>query len=349
MSAANQARKAGADVLITIGGGSLTDGAKAVVLCLALNLTKVSEMSPYRGKSITGSDANYTLLPEQIIPLVCVPTTLSGGEYTPLAGVSDLSRSPSRKEGYSHPLLKPCAVLYDPTLTRHTPEWLFLSTGVRAIDHCVEALCSVDRNPYTSGIASSALRMLSRGLVAVKKDFSNVEARALCQYGVALASATIVQVSYGASHAIGHVLGGSAAVPHGYTSCVLLPCVLKWNSQESELASALEEVRAVVVEELEEEQDDASQAVDALIRILGMPRTLDEMEMEGIVWNDDRLKEIAQFSMYDPWTKTNPRIIHGKEDVLEILLMARSGVVDDVVVVDDDERERKKISFSSRL
>ena len=86
-----------------------------------------------------------------------------------------------------------------------------------------------------------------------------------------------------------------------------------------------------------------------MVRILGMPRTLDEMEMKGIVWNDDRLKEIAQFSMYDPWTKTNPRIIHGKEDVLEILLMARSGVVDDVVVVDDDERERKKISFSSRL
>ena len=124
-------------------GGSLTDGAKAIVLCLALDLSTPKSMSPYRGSSITGSDANYTLDPTKIITLVCIPTTLSGGEFTPLAGVSDLSKTPKRKEGFSHPLLQPKVILYDPQLTRHTPEWLFLSTGIRAMDHCIEAICSI--------------------------------------------------------------------------------------------------------------------------------------------------------------------------------------------------------------
>jgi alcohol dehydrogenase class IV len=64
---------------------------------------------------------------------VAIPTTLSGGEFTQICGVTNTDVSPPRKEGFVHALLRPTHVLLDPSLTVHTPEWLFLSTGVRAV------------------------------------------------------------------------------------------------------------------------------------------------------------------------------------------------------------------------
>ena len=323
ITASNQIRQSKADVLVTIGGGSLTDGAKAIVLCLALDLSTPKSMSPYRGSSITGSDANYTLDPTKIITLVCIPTTLSGGEFTPLAGVSDLSKTPKRKEGFSHPLLQPKVILYDPQLTRHTPEWLFLSTGIRAMDHCIEAICSIDRNTYVTGIAEAALSILCEGLKAVKKNPKDMKARNVCQNGVALASKTIRHVSFGASHAIGHVLGGMASVPHGYTSCVMLPAVLKWNAN-----SALKNSYRCIHQAMKGHRNEKVwQVVSRFISDLNMPLTLNDLHMKDkgkkVVWNNEKLTLIAKYAMHDPWIKTNPKKINGYEDVYEMLQMVK--------------------------
>jgi len=148
-----------------------------------------------------------------------VPTTLSAAEFTPFAGVSDASRHV--KEGYAHPLLAPRAVILDPAATLETPPQLWLSTGMKAVDHAVEQLCNPVRTPYADALAEEGLTRLARGLPASKADPADLEARQQCQFGMWLAmSGAGAGQGLGASHAIGHTLGGSYGIAHGITSCV---------------------------------------------------------------------------------------------------------------------------------
>src|SRR6185436_14039004 len=159
---------------------------------------------------------------------IAVPTTLSAGEFTASAGCTDTLRQV--KESYSHPQMMPRSVILDPAASAHTPEWLFLSTGIRAVDHAVEDICSINPQPLSDGTSMHALRLFSRGLRAVKADPGDLEARLDCQLGAWMSiMGSQNGVTKGASHGIGHVLGGTAGVPHGYTSCVMLAHVLRFN------------------------------------------------------------------------------------------------------------------------
>ena len=138
--------------------------------------------------------------------------------------------------------MMPRSVILDPAATVHTPEWLFLSTGIRAVDHAVEDICSINPQPLSDGTSLHALRLLSRGLRAVKADPGNLEARLDCQLGSWMSiMGSQNGVTKGASHGIGHVLGGTAGVPHGYTSCVMLPPVLRFNAGRQRRAPGLGE------------------------------------------------------------------------------------------------------------
>src|SRR3546814_20248905 len=120
-------------------------------------------------------------------------------------------------------LLMPRSVILDPAPTVHTPEWLWLSTGIRALDHCVEGICSVQADAFCDGAYLHGLRLLGRGLPRVKAAPADLRARLDCQPG-AWPSTTGVGsgVPKSASPPIGHVLRGTCHVPHGSTSCVLL-------------------------------------------------------------------------------------------------------------------------------
>jgi maleylacetate reductase len=157
-----------------------------------------------------------------------VPTTLSGGEFSAIAGVTDERRRV--KELFRHPDIIPRAVILDPAVTVHTPEWLWLSTGVRAIDHCVEGICSGEANPFADAQALHGLSLLSRGLSRVKTDPMDLQARLDCQMGTWLSMGPLAaDVPMGASHGIGYVLGAAFDIPHGHTSCIMLPAVMRWN------------------------------------------------------------------------------------------------------------------------
>jgi len=123
-----------------------------------------------------------------------------------------------------------------------------------------------------------------------------------------------MMVHYGASHAIGHVLGGTADVPHGYTSCINLPYVLKWNEQ------TIPEKCAAVSKAYGRPDMPAHEVVDEVIRGLGMPRTLGDVDFPM-----EKLQQVSELAMQDPWTGTNPRKIGGPADVMEILTMAVEG------------------------
>jgi len=139
---------------------------------------------------------------------------------------------------------------------------------VRAIDHAVEDLCSSSSKPFSDGASFHALRLLGRGLPAVKADPRNLEARLDCQLGSWMSMiGSNAGVTKGASHGIGHVLGGTAGVPHGYTSCVMLPHVLRFNYPVTV------ERQQLVSEALGQPGERAADALAALIVELGLPCT----------------------------------------------------------------------------
>lgn len=117
-------------------------------------------------------------------------------------------------------------VILDPELCMTTPEYHWLNTGVRAVDHCVEALCSLEATEMSDKKAEEGLRLLVPSLLKCKKDLDDTDARHKCQMGVAFGMDNVrAGIPMGGSHAIGHQLG-PLGVPHGVTSCIMCPAVM---------------------------------------------------------------------------------------------------------------------------
>jgi maleylacetate reductase len=307
VAATNEARAVKADLILTVGGGSVTDAAKMVGICLGNEVTSPEQLDRFKAVITADGKTERPPLKAPTLRSLDVPTTLSAGEFTAMAGCTDTVRNV--KESYAHPLMMPQAVILDPAVTIHTPEWLFLSTGIRAVDHAVEDLCSINPTPFSDGMSLQALRLLSSGLPAVKANPADIEARLNCQLGAWMSiMGTQNGVTKGASHGIGHVLGGTAHVPHGYTSCVMLPHVLRFNEPVNA------EQQKWVSEALGRPGDSAGDAVAALIASLGLPGTLRDVGVKP-----EQLDEIAVGSMHDRWVHTNPRKIDGPPAVRALL------------------------------
>jgi maleylacetate reductase len=307
VAAANAAREAGADLLVTLGGGSVTDGAKMVALCLGNGVAEPAQLDAYRAVIAADGAIRRPEVKPPGVRMIAIPTTLSAGEFSAGAGCTDTVRHV--KESFSHPLMIPRTVILDPEASVRTPEWLFLSTGIRAVDHAVEDICSVDGQPISEGAAYHALRLLGQGLPAVKADPGDREARLDCQIGAWMSMVgSQTGVSKGASHGIGHVLGGTAGVPHGYTSCVMLPHVLRFN------AVVNRDKQERVSEALGRPGEAAADVVADLIAGLGLPTRLRDVDVKS-----EQLDLIAENSMHDRWVHTNPRKIEGPSVVRELL------------------------------
>jgi len=307
LAASEAAGAADADLIVTIGGGSVTDAGKIVALLLKHGVTSKEGFEPFRTYVTDDGRVVQPAFAPPDVRVICLPTTLSGGEFNSLSGSTD--EVTMHKQGYEHRLMAPVCVILDPALTVHTPEWLFLSTGVRSVDHAVETLASRASNDFADGLADSALRLLAEGLPRVKANPGDLEARLRCQIGAWQSMIPIVGgVPMGASHAIGHILGGTCDVPHGYTSCVISPYVLAWNAEED--ASRQARISAG----LGHPGDAAAAALDRLVTGLGMPRRLRDVGVRR-----DQLQTVADYTLLDIWGRTNPRPIRSAADVMQIL------------------------------
>ncbi|HXN66600.1 MAG TPA: iron-containing alcohol dehydrogenase [Bradyrhizobium sp.] len=305
IAATEQARAVKADIIVTVGGGSITDGAKAVQLCLANDISSVDGID--RIRAVNGVPPPMT---GPTVRQISIPTTIAGGDFSASAGVTN--EQTRVKEAVRHRLVMPRAVILDPALGAHTPEWLWLSTGIRAVDHCVEGICAREAHPYADAQALKGLSMLAQALPRVKADGSDLDARMECQIGTWLSMGALSSgVPMGASHGIGYVLGAEFNVPHGYTSCVMLPSVMRWNKP------ANAERQALVSAAMGHPGKDAGDVLDAFIRGLGMPRSLQDVRV-----GPEHFDRIAQQAMKTPWVPRNPRRIETPAQVREILLLA---------------------------
>jgi maleylacetate reductase len=310
---AQRAREAKADLIVTVGGGSAIDATKVMLIALWQNVTTVEALDPYRaGRPKEGAAPPSEAIkpPADAIRMIAVPTTLSAAEFNAYAGISDPRHG--IKESFGHRLIVPRVIVLDPAATLATPMDLMLSTGLKAVDHAVERLCSQQANPFATGTSTEALRLLTQALPAHKAHPDDQEARLNLQFGMWLSiGAGTSGVGVGASHGIGHVLGAACYVPHGHTSCVMLPSVLRWNLT----VNADRQKR--VSEAFGKPDTPAADLVATLVAALGLPRRLSEV---GV--GRERFREIAEKSMHDRAVLNNPRPIKGPAEVMEILELA---------------------------
>ena len=225
------------------------------------------------------------------------------------------------KHSFQHPSMGPRIIILDPELSITTPLRVWLSTGIRAVDHCIEALCAIEASGGSA--AERGLRRLLPNLLITKNDPGNLEARLSCQLGAKDAiSAPLNMAPMGASHGIGHQLG-PLGVGYGETSCILLPAVCKYNkpvnAEKQQLVLDILWSEDVVVRVLnkaglKKETADLGDALDVVIRELGIPRTLKEV---GV--GPDKFEKLAVVSCKDRWCKTNPIPLTETEEVMKIL------------------------------
>ncbi|MBN9490066.1 MAG: iron-containing alcohol dehydrogenase [Alphaproteobacteria bacterium] len=310
---AKLAREADADLVVSVGGGSAIDATKVMLIALWQNATRVEDLDAYRaGRPKEGAAPPSQAIrpPPEAIRMIAVPTTLSAAEFNAFAGITD-SRY-GIKESFGHPLIVPRVIVLDPAATLATPMDLMLSTGLKAVDHAVERLCSQQAHPFVTGTAVEALKLLARALPAHQTKPDDMETRLDLQFGMWLAiGAGTSGVGVGASHGIGHVLGAACHVPHGHTSCVMLPSVLRWN-----LPVNADRQRRVS-EAFGKPDTPAADLVAGLVAALSLPRRLADV---GVA--KDRFREIAEKSMHDRAVLNNPRPIKEPAQVMEILELA---------------------------
>jgi maleylacetate reductase len=302
IAAAGAVRAAAPDLILTIGGGTAIDTVKVVQICLAHGVETTEGLDSLH--VTLGPDGKRQVPDIRPSPVrqVVVPTTLSGAEFSNLAGITD--ERIRQKHSFIGPDVGARAIILDAQMTIYTPEWLWLSTGIRGVDHAVETLCSVDAHPYCDGLALHALRLFAQAL----PQPGDLAARLTCQQASWLAGSSIARVNYGASHGIGHALGAFADIPHGHTSCVMLPHVMRYNMPATAAKQRL------IAEALGRSGMPAADVVAELIERLKQPATLRAVGVKR-----EQLPNIAAAAMHNMWVRTNPQPIRSADDVMRLL------------------------------
>lgn len=193
-----------ADCLVSFGGGSPIDSAKV---------------------------AMFGLLDKRELVHIAVPTTLSAAEYTYAGGVTD--ESTRVKGGVYDPRVAPRTVICDPLLTLDTPDWLWVSTGMRALDHAIECAYAIRHQPISDALASKSISMLREhlpGSIRAQGD-ERVAHRGHCFMASWFSIFGAMNTRFGLSHLLGHQIGPRWNVPHGVTSCITLPHAMRFMAE----------------------------------------------------------------------------------------------------------------------
>jgi maleylacetate reductase len=306
-------RQAGADLLIALGGGSVIDAVKVMQLCAWSHLRDEGDLARYRAAAAEGVAPPIDR--KGALRSIAVPTTLSAAEFNTLAGVTDPATG--RKEPYQHPLMIPRAVVLDPAVLASVPAEIILSTGIRAVDHCVETYCSSRAWAFSDALAIGALKLLWTRLPEVKSGAATRATYADLQLAAWMAIAGPASgTPVGASHAIGRILGAVANVAHGHTSAILLPAVLRWSALDASAARRQKTLAA----ELGSEAVPLPDVLANFFASLDQPRRLAEVAVGA-----DQFETIAAYSvdmLRHPSVDGNNPAVTTASQVAQILAIA---------------------------
>jgi maleylacetate reductase len=302
LAGAAAVRANGVDLIVAIGGGSVIDGAKAVKATMAAEIDSVDGFVPYSAAS-----SNPMPMPAGGPSLIAIPTTLSAAEFSGTAGYTNpLS---GLKEGVRAPHLAPSAVILDPDLALHTPIRLWTSSGIRAVDHAVETIFNLNAWASLRAKAATGLTMLADALRRAHADPTDRDARRDALQAVWLIGDCSPQLIMGASHGLGYLLGSLGGVPHGMTSCVLLPTVVAFNSETCpEPARQVADALRI---------SDAAEGLRTLVAEFNLPTRISECVSDSAI-----LDQIAAVALRHPVVRANPRPLADEATILLLLKTA---------------------------
>ena len=244
------------DTIISIGGGSPIDSAKAI---------------SYR----------VHVKSKKFLYHITIPTTLSAAECTMIAGFTNAD---GQKTMVVAPELVPHVVIYDSIFGKETPQKLWLSTGIRALDHAVELLY----HPYATEVPArslvlTAIEQLFTNLPKYKadpKDEDIITRLQLASFASLYPIGTNVKGGLGLSHGMGYALGSPYGIPHGITSCITLASVVRLKAQTPEDAAQLARALPFIGESRSgDDKKDAikmGDAIEHLVNDLGLDTRLSE-------------------------------------------------------------------------
>jgi maleylacetate reductase len=303
---ARQANEAKADLIVAVGGGSAIDLAKIVIMVMEHDIRDEAGFDPFP----MGPGVNVSPFRSPAVRQIAVPSTLNGGEYNAAALVTD--ERTKLKQIFFHPQMSPVAIILDPALTLHTPANLWMGSGTRSMDHGIEALCSPAGTPLADEVVLAGIRILREGMLQTLQQPDDLEARRLSQQGSWLASYGLqARVPMGASHGIGHVLGGTFDVPHYYCTPVIMPSLLRYNKPFTE------DAQKRLAAALGAPGMEAADAFAEFTKSLGLPARLADV---GI--GEDKFEKISKIAINHRFVLANPRPFKSEADIVDFLRTA---------------------------
>ena len=288
------AKDAAIDFIVGLGGGSAMDCAKGINIIL----TNGGAIRDYWGVDKTT---------DRMLPLIAVPTTAgTGSEAQSFALISDPVTRQKMACGDRRPPveggLRPRAAILDPDLTRTAPAAVTAATGIDAIAHAVETAATTQRSENSRALSTLAWQLLEPAFGKVARDPDDAPARADMLLGAHLAGAAIEQSMLGAAHACANPLTAKAGVIHGVAVGVMLPHVVRFNSEGGDNPYA----------DLDADAERLASRIDALLEAGGLPSRLSACGVaEGI------LPELAGIADQQWTAGFNPRKV-GSSEFLEI-------------------------------
>ncbi|QBQ99160.1 iron-containing alcohol dehydrogenase [Paraburkholderia pallida] len=299
-----------ADLIVAIGGGSVVDAAKITTVCIEHRITDATGLDDFAVKLNEAGVPQPPTFRGPAVRMIAIPSTLSGGEYNAGCLVTDTGRD--LKQTFYHPEMMPVSIILDPAILRHAPENLYLGSGTRAMDHAIEALCSPRGNPLVDAVVLQGLEMMAHWLPRSRANREDAEAAGKCQIASWLCSYGLQsRVPMGASHAIGHVLGGTCHVPHYLCTPVMMPAVLRYNEPVTQ------DAQRALARALGAPGGSAADAFKALCERLGLPTCLRDVDV-----GRDQFELVARNTMTEFFIYSNPRKVQTPREVLDILELA---------------------------
>lgn len=299
---AARARELNADAVVSVGGGSSIDTAKAIAVLMKKG---ASDIRPFLG---------YFKVKEPTARHLAIPTTAgTGSECTSMALLKDQEKQVKVLMLDNH--LIPAVGILDPELLLGLPPLLTAATGMDAMTHAVEAMISTNHMPPADALAAHAIGLLLEYLPRAVQNGSDLTARAMTLIASAEAGQAFQNAYVGVVHALAHALGGMFGVPHGIANAMFLAEGMAYNlpAAEPRLAAV---ARAMGIPPSPDPRHDGEAAISRMRefhRALGLPQRLSELKVDPA-----RLEDCAKSALADPSLSTNPRRPSGHLELLQI-------------------------------
>lgn len=288
------------DALISLGGGSAIDAAKAI--------------SYFR--TIINKGLNPDIENKKVL-FIAIPTTSgTGSEVTSFSVITD------KKYNVKYPLVEeimvPDIAILDPILVKTVPNFITADTGMDVLTHAIEAYVSINHSDFSDALAEKAIKLVFDYLEKAYKNGDDLIAREKMHNASCIAGMAFTNASLGINHSMAHILGGRFHIPHGKANAVLLPYVIEYNAdlsinnrlEYSDTAKRYAQIARILnltsSNNVREGVKALIRAINSLRKTLGIPFNIKDMNInkEDFEASIDELSEIA---LKDGCTKTNPK------------------------------------------